>query len=79
MKHIDVSTSLPNVGTQCVVSGWGYTGLLYEPNPYNLRFANVELLDTEECNISYTTLREGMICAGSWEGKRDSCRVNIID
>uniref|UniRef100_A0AAZ3QQ40 Transmembrane protease serine 5 n=1 Tax=Oncorhynchus tshawytscha TaxID=74940 RepID=A0AAZ3QQ40_ONCTS len=64
-------------GTQCWISGWGYT----QPDdvliPATLKEATVPLISTKKCNSSCMYNGEvtpRMLCAGYTEGKVDACQ-----
>ncbi|XP_029629091.1 transmembrane protease serine 5-like isoform X1 [Salmo trutta] len=64
-------------GTQCWISGWGYT----QPDdvliPATLKEAPVPLISTKKCNSSCMYNGEvtpRMLCAGYTEGKVDACQ-----
>ncbi|XP_064880506.1 transmembrane protease serine 5 isoform X2 [Oncorhynchus nerka] len=66
-------------GTQCWISGWGYT----QPDdvliPATLKEAPVPLISTKKCNSSCMYNGEvtpRMLCAGYTEGKVDACQVS---
>ncbi|CAB1347966.1 unnamed protein product, partial [Coregonus sp. 'balchen'] len=64
-------------GTQCWISGWGYT----QPDdvliPDTLKEAPVPLISTKKCNSSCMyngEITPRMLCAGYTEGKVDACQ-----
>nr|XP_046150116.1 transmembrane protease serine 5-like isoform X1 [Oncorhynchus gorbuscha] len=64
-------------GTQCWISGWGYT----QPDdvliPATLKEAPVPLISTKKCNSSCMyngEITPRMLCAGFTEGKVDACQ-----
>uniref|UniRef100_A0A8C7GLI0 Transmembrane serine protease 5 n=1 Tax=Oncorhynchus kisutch TaxID=8019 RepID=A0A8C7GLI0_ONCKI len=64
-------------GTQCWISGWGYT----QPDdvliPATLKEAPVPLISTKKCNSSCMyngEITPRMLCAGYTEGKVDACQ-----
>lgn len=85
MKPIDLPTSGddPKPGTVCRVAGWGLVTNECEDFSDTLREVKVTIISRETCNSTKyygneTTITDGMICAGSEKGKRDSCRVSIF-
>ncbi|XP_027302735.1 granzyme A-like [Anas platyrhynchos] len=81
VKPIDLPTSGddPKPGTVCRVAGWGLVTNECEDFSDTLREVKVTIISRETCNSTKyygneTTITDGMICAGSKKGKRDSCR-----
>ncbi|XP_018598253.1 transmembrane protease serine 5 [Scleropages formosus] len=70
------SRDLPG-GTQCWISGWGYTSPDDVHIPDTLREAPVPLISTKKCNSSCMyngEITARMLCAGYTEGKMDACQ-----
>ncbi|XP_038829583.1 transmembrane protease serine 5-like [Salvelinus namaycush] len=64
-------------GTQCWISGWGYTQPDEVLIPATLKEAPVPLISTKKCNSSCMYNGEvtpRMLCAGYTEGKVDACQ-----
>ncbi|XP_076147233.1 transmembrane protease serine 5 [Alosa pseudoharengus] len=64
-------------GTQCWISGWGYTQPDDVHIPDTLKEAPVPLISTKKCNSSCMYKGEitpRMLCAGYTEGKVDACQ-----
>ncbi|XP_068173778.1 transmembrane protease serine 5 isoform X1 [Antennarius striatus] len=64
-------------GTQCWISGWGYTHPEDVHSPDTLKEAPVPIISTNKCNS--TCMYNGeitprMLCAGYTEGKVDACQ-----
>lgn len=73
---VPMANRTPPTQTLCHVAGWGATVENGTANAYLLRMS-VEVLSHATCNQrqSYNGLvREGMICAGTMRGGRDSCQ-----
>ncbi|XP_068523570.1 granzyme A-like [Anas acuta] len=69
----------PKPGTVCRVAGWGKVTNESKDFSDTLREVNVAVISRATCNSAKyyeneTTITDGMICAGSEEGKTDSCR-----
>ncbi|KAG9265412.1 transmembrane protease serine 5 isoform X1 [Astyanax mexicanus] len=64
-------------GTQCWISGWGYTQPDDVHIPDTLKEAPVPLISTKKCNSSCMyngEITSRMLCAGYTEGKVDACQ-----
>ncbi|MBN3302541.1 TMPS5 protease, partial [Amia calva] len=64
-------------GTQCWISGWGYTRPDDVHIPDTLKEAPVPLISTKKCNSSCMydgDITPRMLCAGYTEGKVDACQ-----
>ncbi|KAM3875125.1 transmembrane protease serine 5 [Diretmus argenteus] len=64
-------------GTQCWISGWGYTQPDDVHIPDTLKEAPVPLISTKQCNSSCMyngEITPRMLCAGYTEGKVDACQ-----
>uniref|UniRef100_H2LKA2 Transmembrane serine protease 5 n=1 Tax=Oryzias latipes TaxID=8090 RepID=H2LKA2_ORYLA len=64
-------------GTQCWISGWGYTKPDDVQSPDTLKEAPVPLISTKKCNSSCMyngEITPRMLCAGYTEGKVDACQ-----
>uniref|UniRef100_H3BGS8 Granzyme M n=1 Tax=Latimeria chalumnae TaxID=7897 RepID=H3BGS8_LATCH len=64
-------------GTQCWISGWGYTRPDNFHIPDTLKEASVPLISTKKCNSSCMydgEITPRMLCAGYPEGKTDACQ-----
>ncbi|KAG4073309.1 hypothetical protein HA402_002654 [Bradysia odoriphaga] len=65
----------PPVNYSCSIAGWGKTTQHDGPHSINLRHVNVTIMDRARCNRSYGgQIRREMICAGTYEGGKDSCQ-----
>ncbi|XP_034723549.1 transmembrane protease serine 5 isoform X2 [Etheostoma cragini] len=64
-------------GTQCWISGWGYTQADGVHSPDTLKEAPVPIISTKKCNSSCMyngEITPRMLCAGYTEGKVDACQ-----
>ncbi|KAM6932759.1 transmembrane protease serine 5 [Lycodopsis pacificus] len=64
-------------GTQCWISGWGYTQPDGVHSPDTLKEAPVPMISTKKCNSSCMyngEITPRMLCAGYTEGKVDACQ-----
>lgn len=64
-------------GTQCWISGWGYTQPDGIQSPDTLKEAPVPIISTKKCNSSCMyngEITPRMLCAGYTEGKVDACQ-----
>ncbi|XP_044210526.1 transmembrane protease serine 5 [Thunnus albacares] len=64
-------------GTQCWISGWGYTQPDGVHSPDTLKEAPVPIISTKKCNSSCMyngEITSRMLCAGYTEGKVDACQ-----
>uniref|UniRef100_A0A3B4AC44 Uncharacterized protein n=1 Tax=Periophthalmus magnuspinnatus TaxID=409849 RepID=A0A3B4AC44_9GOBI len=64
-------------GTQCWISGWGYTQPDGIQSPDTLKEAPVPIISTKKCNSSCMyngEITSRMLCAGYTEGKVDACQ-----
>ncbi|XP_076592108.1 transmembrane protease serine 5 isoform X2 [Chaetodon auriga] len=64
-------------GTQCWISGWGYTQPEGVHSPDTLKEAPVPIISTKKCNSSCMyngEITPRMLCAGYTEGKVDACQ-----
>ncbi|XP_056906189.1 transmembrane protease serine 5 isoform X1 [Takifugu flavidus] len=67
----------PPGGTQCWISGWGYTQPEGAHSPDTLKEAPVPIISTKRCNSSCMyngEITSRMLCAGYTEGKVDACQ-----
>uniref|UniRef100_UPI00398EC7EE trypsin-3-like isoform X2 n=1 Tax=Pristiophorus japonicus TaxID=55135 RepID=UPI00398EC7EE len=76
IRPIQLSTSCPFAGTQCLVSGWGNLlnngGVQY---PADLQCLDLPVLPENTCQEAYPGLiSRNMVCAGFLEGGKDSCQ-----
>uniref|UniRef100_A0A8C6XT02 Peptidase S1 domain-containing protein n=1 Tax=Naja naja TaxID=35670 RepID=A0A8C6XT02_NAJNA len=75
VSPIALSNGCPDVGTNCLISGWGNTlsnGVNY---PDLLQCLNAPILSDEECNAAYPgQITPNMVCVGYLEGGKDSCQ-----
>ncbi|XP_075892493.1 transmembrane protease serine 5 [Nelusetta ayraudi] len=64
-------------GTQCWISGWGYTQPEGVHSPDTLKEAPVPIISTKRCNSTCMyngEITSRMLCAGYTEGKVDACQ-----
>ncbi|XP_041851355.1 transmembrane protease serine 5 isoform X2 [Melanotaenia boesemani] len=64
-------------GTQCWISGWGYTQPDGVHSPDTLKEAPVPIISTKKCNSTCMyngEITSQMLCAGYIEGKVDACQ-----
>uniref|UniRef100_A0AAV2J5L6 Transmembrane protease serine 5 n=1 Tax=Knipowitschia caucasica TaxID=637954 RepID=A0AAV2J5L6_KNICA len=64
-------------GTQCWISGWGYTQPDGIQSPDTLKEAPVPIISAKKCNSSCMyngEITSRMLCAGYTEGKVDACQ-----
>ncbi|XP_067245921.1 trypsin-2-like [Chanodichthys erythropterus] len=72
VKPIPLTTSCSSAGEQCLVSGWGKTGV---GSAYSLQCLKLPVLSKKQCKGAYgTSITENMFCAGFMEGGKDSCQ-----
>ncbi|GCC41265.1 hypothetical protein chiPu_0025494, partial [Chiloscyllium punctatum] len=73
---IQLSSSCPSAGLQCLVSGWGNVlnnGLVQYPA--DLQCLDVPILSESTCSNAYPGLiSRNMVCAGYMQGGKDSCQ-----
>ncbi|XP_039250222.2 serine protease 33-like [Styela clava] len=73
---LPTSGSSMQVGSSCIVTGWGET--LGTGSNYLLRQAEVFVLDTEQCRSWYgeinTVIPKSHLCAGHKQGGTDTCQ-----
>ncbi|XP_032083826.1 trypsin-like [Thamnophis elegans] len=75
VKVMDLSTTCPETGTKCSISGWGTTSSPQPKYPDVLHCANVTIIDHNVCRSIYPNyFSENMVCAGKMEGGTDSCQ-----
>uniref|UniRef100_A0A8D3B096 Peptidase S1 domain-containing protein n=1 Tax=Scophthalmus maximus TaxID=52904 RepID=A0A8D3B096_SCOMX len=68
------NSSFPS-GTSCWVTGWGNTQSgVSLPFPERLQEVRVPVVSQAQCQQSYSSLTNNMICAGLTEGGKDSCQ-----
>uniref|UniRef100_A0A8D3CPW2 Peptidase S1 domain-containing protein n=1 Tax=Scophthalmus maximus TaxID=52904 RepID=A0A8D3CPW2_SCOMX len=65
------NSSFPS-GTSCWVTGWGNTSS--PPDTNRLQEVRVPVVSQAQCQQSYSSLTNNMICAGLTEGGKDSCQ-----
>ncbi|XP_055607556.1 trypsin-1-like [Uranotaenia lowii] len=76
IQTIKLADKEPRTGSFALVSGWGDTRSSTESNDV-LRAAYVPIISREDCNKAYNgVIDNSMICAGLWEGGRDSCKAD---
>ncbi|XP_069470338.1 transmembrane protease serine 5 [Ambystoma mexicanum] len=64
-------------GTQCWISGWGYTRADSAQVPETLKEASVPLISSKKCNSSCMydgEITPRMLCAGYLDGRIDACQ-----
>ncbi|XP_048196329.1 anionic trypsin-2-like [Perognathus longimembris pacificus] len=72
---ISLPTSCAPAGTQCLISGWGYTLEFSWNQPDLLQCLEAPLLSQAVCKSSYPRqITKNMFCAGFLEGGKDSCQ-----
>ncbi|XP_041032784.1 trypsin-3-like isoform X1 [Carcharodon carcharias] len=76
VRPIELSSSCPTAGLQCLVSGWG--NLLNDGEvlyPADLQCLDVPVLSPSTCQKAYPgSITSSMFCAGFMEGGKDSCQ-----
>lgn len=74
INSIPISRATPSGGTNCTVSGWGYTSYGGPPS-HALRFVNVPIVPFANCRVAHGShLKQGMLCAGC--GGKDACSAD---
>ncbi|CAM4578056.1 unnamed protein product [Leuciscus chuanchicus] len=72
VKPICLATSCSSAGEQCLVSGWGKTGV---HTASVLQCLNLPVLSSAQCRGAYgAKITKNMFCAGFMEGGKDSCK-----
>ncbi|GCB78591.1 hypothetical protein scyTo_0016839 [Scyliorhinus torazame] len=76
IRPIELTSSHPSVGQECLVSGWGNLlndgGVQY---PAQLQCLDVPVLSLKTCHQAYPgRISRNMFCAGFIEGGKDSCQ-----
>ncbi|CAM4578074.1 unnamed protein product [Leuciscus chuanchicus] len=72
VKPIRLATSCSSAGEQCLVSGWGKTGV---HTASVLQCLNLPVLSSAQCRGAYgAKITKNMFCAGFMEGGKDSCK-----
>ncbi|XDV29450.1 hypothetical protein PO909_032577 [Leuciscus waleckii] len=72
VKPIRLATSCSSAGEQCLVSGWGKTGV---HTASVLQCLNLPVLSSAQCRGAYgAKITKNMFCAGFMEGGKDSCQ-----
>lgn len=70
-----IALGVPTTGTKCHLAGWGATTEGSNNASPNLMRVNLEIVDTQRCNISYQgMIGAKMFCAGTMTGGRDACQ-----
>lgn len=75
-RSIPLNTVPITTNTTCTVSGWGdlkYQGKLSK----TLKMVNVTTFDSRRCKLAYRNLPPNTLCAGAYEGGKDSCQVEL--
>lgn len=72
VKPIYLATSPPVVGSQCVVSGWGYINPAHTKLQSTLKALFVTVREPRICKRWYQQFMDGMICTGFIKGQ-DFC------
>ncbi|TFJ97214.1 lymphocyte-specific protein 1 [Platysternon megacephalum] len=76
VRPVPLPTVCPEVGSLCMVSGWGNIlsdGLL---SAKNLQCVEVPIVSDQVCERSYPgMITSTMMCAGYLEGGKDACQV----
>uniref|UniRef100_A0A8C3T4Z0 Peptidase S1 domain-containing protein n=1 Tax=Chelydra serpentina TaxID=8475 RepID=A0A8C3T4Z0_CHESE len=76
VQPLDLPTSCPSPGDECVISGWGTTKSPQLYFPPVLHCGNITILSQEKCRSIYPRYyTDNMLCAGVLEGGIDSCQV----
>ncbi|XP_069313698.1 kallikrein-2-like isoform X1 [Eulemur rufifrons] len=74
VKVLDLPTQEPEVGSTCYASGWGSIQPKKFLRPETLQCVDLELLSNDKCEEAYyEKVTEFMLCAGHWDGKKDTC------
>ncbi|XDV29462.1 hypothetical protein PO909_032589 [Leuciscus waleckii] len=72
VKPIRLATSCSSTREQCLVSGWGNTGV---HDASVLQCLNLPVLSSAQCRGAYgAQITRNMFCAGFMEGGKDSCQ-----
>ncbi|XP_070620130.1 trypsin-like [Erythrolamprus reginae] len=75
IKVMNLSTSCPETGTECLISGWGTTRSPLTKYPNVLHCARITTISHKVCQSLYANyISETMLCAGKMEGGTDSCQ-----
>uniref|UniRef100_A0A8C3T2V4 Peptidase S1 domain-containing protein n=1 Tax=Chelydra serpentina TaxID=8475 RepID=A0A8C3T2V4_CHESE len=75
VQPLDLPTSCPSPGDECVISGWGTTKSPQLYFPPVLHCGNITILSQEKCRSIYPRYyTDNMLCAGVLEGGIDSCQ-----
>uniref|UniRef100_A0A670ILJ9 Peptidase S1 domain-containing protein n=1 Tax=Podarcis muralis TaxID=64176 RepID=A0A670ILJ9_PODMU len=75
VSTISLPSSCSPVGTDCTVMGWGTTTTPEETYPDVPYCLNITIFDNLVCEAAYSwEVTDNMLCAGYFEGGKDSCR-----
>ncbi|KAL2762913.1 prostate-specific antigen isoform 4 preproprotein [Daubentonia madagascariensis] len=74
VKVLDLPTQEPELGSTCYASGWGSIRAKKFLRPKTLQCVDLKLLSNDKCKRAYSEkVTEFMLCAGQWNGKKDTC------
>uniref|UniRef100_A0A8C5YDT7 Peptidase S1 domain-containing protein n=1 Tax=Microcebus murinus TaxID=30608 RepID=A0A8C5YDT7_MICMU len=77
VRVLDLPTQEPEVGSTCYASGWGSIQPKKFLRPETLQCVDLELLSNDKCEEAYSEkVTEFMLCAGHWDGEKDTCSVS---
>lgn len=66
---------VPEDGAVVTVSGWGTTRQGAGSLPDTLQYVTKTIVSNAKCGVAYPNkIKEGMLCAGTAEGGKDSCQ-----
>ncbi|XP_053462302.1 kallikrein-2-like [Nycticebus coucang] len=74
VKVVDLPTQEPELRSICYTSGWGSIHPDNFIRPRSLQCVDIILLSNDKCEKAYAEkVTEFMLCAGSWDGGKDTC------
>lgn len=65
LKNTTLSDSMPKLGTECVITGWGKIGETKEPAYAYPQTGTVKLLDMQQCEKVYKEIPDHTLCFGA--------------
>ncbi|XP_006108979.1 kallikrein-14-like, partial [Myotis lucifugus] len=75
VRPIPVARTCAGPQTPCRVSGWGTTSSPIARYPNALQCVNISITSRQQCQQAYSgAITDGMVCAGTPEGGKDSCQ-----